>query len=210
MPPRCPHGVTLLPCVTVRCYCDAAASHNVCTTPKVASAVNVPAHAQSSRSGEGTAWASLNQDKAQEDDFQTQHTPVCHMMWWEDDGHQSSAKGRLQHSRGSPGQWTGYQLDIGEEEEMLVTVDPTWRATHWLQLVVQGISDDEVPWYNLVTPLMVGTKGAALSLAKHLLAIWRWSMRVQGQDICLPTPTVLNIGQFMTQEEVQGMVDNSL
>ena len=82
---------------------------------------------------------------------------------------------------------------------MLETVDPTWRTTHWLQLVVQGILDDEVPWYELVIPMMVGTEGAALSLAKHLLTIWQWSIKVQGQDVCLPAPTALNIGQFMTQ-----------
>ena len=131
-------------------------------------------------------------------------------MQWEDDGRRSSAEGRLEHSGGSPGQWTGYQIDIGEEEEMLDTVDPTWRATHWLQLAVQGISDDKVPWYDLITPLMVGTKGVVLLLAKHLLTIWRWSIRVQGQDVCPPAPMVLNIGQFMMQEEVHGTVDNSL
>ena len=75
---------------------------------------------------------------------------------------------------------------------MLETVDPTWQTTRWLQLAVQGILDDEVPWYEFIAPLM-----------------W-WSIRVQGQDICPPTPTVLNIGQFMTQDKVQGDVDNSL
>ena len=55
---------------------------------------------------------------------------------------------------------------------MLEMVDPTWKTTHWLQLVVQGILDDEVPWYEFVIPLTVGTEGAALSLAKHLLAVW--------------------------------------
>ena len=104
--------------------------------------------------------------------------PVCHVMWWEDDSRRSSAKGRLEHSGGSPGQQTGYQIDIGEEEEMLETVDPTRRATRWLQLAVQGILDDEVPWYDLITPLTVGTEGAALSLAKCLLAIWWWSIGV--------------------------------
>ena len=50
-------------------------------------------------------------------------------------------------ARGSPGQWTVYHLDIGEkEEETLETVEPTWRMTRWLQLVVQGISNDEVPY----------------------------------------------------------------
>ena len=176
----------------------------------MASAVNIPAHARSSCSGEGMAQTLLNQDKAQEDDFQTQHMPVHHVMWQENDSHQSSAKGRLQHSGGSPGQQTGYQLDIGEEEEMLETVDPSWRATRWLQLAVQGISDDEVPWYDLITPLTVGTEGVALSLAKCFLTIWQWSMKVQGWDVCPPTPTVLNIGQFMMWKEAQGMVDNSL
>ena len=89
-------------------------------------------------------------------------------------------------------------------------VDPTWRTTCWLQLAVQGISDDEVPWYELVIPLMVGTKGAALSLAKHLLIIWQWSVKVQGLDVCPPAPTALNIGQFMTWEEVLEKVDDSL
>ena len=85
---------------------------------------------------------------------------------------------------------------------MLESIDPTWRATHWLQLVVQGIVDDEVPWYELVIPLTSGVEGAALSLAKHLLVVWRWSIRVLGEDVCPPTPTALNIGQFMTKEEV--------
>ena len=89
---------------------------------------------------------------------------------------------------------------------MLETINPTQRPTCWLQLVVQGISDDEVPWYELVIPLTAGTKGAALLLAKCLLTGWRWSIKVLGQNICLPAPTALNIGQFMTKEEVvEGM-----
>ena len=101
-------------------------------------------------------------------------------------------------------------MNVGEEEAMLETIDPTWRPTHWLQLAVQGISDDEVPWYELVIPLTVGTEGAALSLAKHLLKVWRWSVKVLGQDVCHPAPTALNIGQFMTKEEVSEGVDESL
>ena len=156
------------------------------------------------------ARASLNQDKALEDDFQTQHMPVCHVMWQEDDGPRSSAEGRLEYCGGSLGQQTEYQIDIGEGKEMLETVDPTWRTTCWLQLVVQGISDDKVPWYELITPLTVGTEGVALLLAKCLLTIWWWSIKVQGRDVCLPAPTVLNIGQFMMREEVLEKVDNFL
>ena len=79
-PLRCPHGATLLPCATVRCYCGAAMPHDISTTPKVASVVNVPPpHAWSSHSGEGMALALLDQDEALEDNFQTQHTPVHHV-----------------------------------------------------------------------------------------------------------------------------------
>ena len=93
---------------------------------------------------------------------------------------------------------------------MLETVNTTWRTTHWLQLAVQGISDDEVLWYEFVTPLMVVAEGMALSLAKHLLTIWQWSIKVQGQDVCPPTLMAFSIRQFMTQEEAQGNEDNSL
>ena len=156
------------------------------------------------------ALASLDQDEALEDNFQTQHTPVCCIRWRGDSGSGSLAGGGLECARGSPGQWAAYHLDISEEEETLETADPTWRTTSWLQLAVQGISDDKVPWYECVTPLMSGAKGTALLLAKCLLAIWWWSLRVQGWDICPPTPTVLNIGQFMMWDEVQGEVDNLL
>ena len=145
-----------------------------------------PPHARSSHSSKGTALALLNQNEALEDDFQTQHMPVHHVRQRGDSGSRSSAGGGLECSRGGQGQWATYCLDIGEEEETLETVDPTWRTTCWLQLVVQGISDDGVPWYEYITPLMSGAEGTALSLAKCLLTIWRLSIRVQGWDICPP------------------------
>ena len=109
----------------------------------------------------------------------------------------------MEASRGSPS-WQPYlQVDAGEEEaETLESIDPHWRATCWLQVAVQGITEEEVPWYELVIPLMSGAEGTALSLAKHLLMVWRWSIRVCGEDACPPTPTILNISQFMTEEEV--------
>ena len=166
-------GVTTPPCTPLRCYCGAAASPNISTTPKVALAVNIPSHARSSHSGEGMARASLYEDDVWEDDFQSPHMLVHLVMWWEDDGHRCPAEGRPESSRGRPGQQTEYQVHIDEEGDMLEMVNPTWRTTHWLQLAVQGISDDEVPWYELIIPLMVGTEGMALSLAKCLLTIWQ-------------------------------------
>ena len=125
MPLRSHHGVTTPPCTPLRCYCGATTSPNINTTPKVASVVNIPCHAWSSHFGEGMAWASLNKDNVWEDDFQTPHTPVCCIMRWEDDSRRCPAKGRPESSRGSPGQRTGYQVDIGEEGDMLEMVDPT-------------------------------------------------------------------------------------
>ena len=60
---------------------------------------------------------------------------------------------------------------------MLECIDPDSRAMHWLQVAVQGIAE-EVPWYELVTLLMSGVEGMALSLAKGLLAAWWWNIKV--------------------------------
>ena len=73
-------------------------SPNISTMPKVASMVNIPSHAWSSHSGEGTARVSLDEDDVGEDDFQTLHTLVCHIMQWEDNGHRCTAEGRPESS----------------------------------------------------------------------------------------------------------------
>ena len=190
------------PCIPSRCHCRATLSPDGNTMLKLASAVNIPSHAWSSHSGGGMAWVSLNEEDAWENDFQTSHTPVHCIVRGEDSGCGEPADGRMEASRRSPSWRLGYQVDIGEEETMHESINPTWRPTHWLQLVVQGISDDEVPWYELVIPLTAGAESAALSLAKHLLVVWRWSIKLLGEDICPPTPTALNIRQFMTKEEV--------
>ena len=209
-PSRCHCGATVPSCMPSKCHYGATSSSDANTMPKLASAVNIPSHAWSSHSGGGMAQASLDDEDAWDDDFQTPHTPVHHMVRREDGGCREPVDGRMEASRGSPGWQPGYQIDIGEEETMLEIIDPTWRTICWLQLVVQGISDDEVPWYELAIPLMVGTEGAALSLAKCLLAVWRWSIKVLGQDVCLLAQTALNIRQFMTREEVSEGVDEPL
>ena len=87
---------------------------------------------------------------------------------------------------------------------MLECIDLHWRATHWPQVAVQGIAKEEVLWYELVTLLTLGAEGAALSLAKHFLMAWWWNIQVHGEDACPPALTILNIGQFMTDEEMAG------
>ena len=186
------------PCTPSRCHCRAALSPNANTMPKLASAVNVPSHVLSSHSYGEMAQASLDDEDTWEDDLQTPHMPVHCIVQWDAE----PATGRIEASRGSPSWHPCYQVDIGEEQVTLKSIDPTWRATCWLQLVVQSITNNEVPWYELVIPLTSGMEGAAQSLAKRLLVMWRWSLKVQGEGICPPTPTVLNIGHFMTTDEV--------
>ena len=114
---------------------------------------------------------------------------------------------RMEASGGSPAWQSFVQVDISEEEpETLEDIDLHGRATHWLQVAVQGTVEEEVPWYELVTPLTSGVEGAALSLAKHLLMAWRWNIKVCGEDDCPPALTVLNIGQFITNEKMVGGV----
>ena len=175
--------------------------------PKLTSAVNVLAYTQSSHSSGGMARASLDGKDTWEDDFQTQHTLVCHIAQQDGDSHGEPATERMEASRGSPSWQSFFEVDVGKEElETLECIDSHWRATHWLQVAVQDITEEEVPWYELVTLLMLGMEGVALSLAKHLLAAGQWNIKVCGEDDCPPALTVLNIGQFMTDEETAGGV----
>ena len=63
--------------------------------------------------------------------------------------------------------WQSFvQVNIGKEgPKTMEEIDPHWRAMQWLQIVVQVITDKEVPWYELVTPLTSGAEGVARSLA---------------------------------------------
>ena len=110
----------------------------------------------------------------------------------------------MEASRGSPAWQSFVQVDIGKEEpETLEEIDPHWRAQRWLQVAVQGIMD-KFPWHKLLTPLTSGVEGVAKSLAKHLVATWRWNVKVWGKGKCPPAPSILNIGQFIMDEEVAG------
>ena len=96
-------------------------------------------------------------------------------------------------------------MDIGKEEpETLEEIDPCWRAKQWLQVAIQGIMDKEVPWHELLAPLTSGVEGMARSLAKHLVAAWWWNIKVQREGECPLTSSVLNMGQFIMDEEAAG------
>ena len=112
------------------------------------------------------ARASLDNDEASEDDFQTLHSPALCIVRWDGGSLRELAMERMEASGGSPAWQSFFQVDIGEEEpKTLEDIDPHWRAMHRLQVAVQGIAEEEVPWYELVTPLTSGVEGVALSLA---------------------------------------------
>ena len=78
------------------------------------------------------------------------------------------------------------------------------RQQWWLEVAAQGIRDKEVPWHYLLTLLTSGAEGTTKVLAKCQVATWRWNIKVQGKGVCPPTPMVLNIGQFLTNQEMEG------
>ena len=117
------HGSS--PCMPSRCHCGATLSPDANTMLKLALAINVPSHARSSHSSKGMAQASLDDEDTWDGDFQTPHTPVHHVVWREDGSHREPVDGRMEASRRSPGWQPGYQVDIGEEETTLETIDPT-------------------------------------------------------------------------------------
>ena len=113
----------------------------------------------------------------------------------------------MEASRGSPAWQLFIQVDISEEEpKTLEEIDHHWRAKQWLQVAIQGITDKKVPWHELLTPLTSGVEGAARFLAKCLVTVWWWNIKVQGEGVCPPAPSIVNIGQFIMDEEVVGDV----
>ena len=55
-------------------------------------------------------------------------------------------------------------------------------------------------WWPLIHPLPDRGDAATLALACWLMAAWRWAITVSTSSICLPAPTVMNIGQFLDED----------
>ena len=76
------HSHSSPPNMPSRCHCGGPSSPDADTMPKLALAVNVPSYAWSSHSSGGMAQASLDNEDAWKDDFQTLHMPVhCVVQW---------------------------------------------------------------------------------------------------------------------------------
>ena len=167
--------------------------------------MSIPACAKSSCSAGGVAQALLDDDEDWEEDFQTPHTPIHCVVRREEGGQGEPVTKQMEASGGSPAWWLVALVDTGEEEpKTLEDINAHWRAQQWLQVAIQGIRDEEVPWHELLTPLPSGAEGMAKALAKHLVATWQWNVKVRGEGMCPSAPSVLNIGQFLTDQEVKG------
>ena len=86
------------PNTPLRCNCWEPSSQGADTMPKLASAVNLPSYAKSSHSGGGMARASLDE----EDDFQTPHMPVHHVVQCDRGSCGEPATERMEPAEGSP------------------------------------------------------------------------------------------------------------
>ena len=96
--------------------------------------------------------------------------------------------------------WRGWRL-LGRPQLAVIFPDGHWQG---------GAGDprghqSSLESHALATSSCLGHSfGVALSLAKHLLTARWWNIKVCGKDDCPPALTVLNIGQFMTNEEMAG------
>ena len=82
--------------------------------------------------------------------------------------------------------------------------DSTWEATKWLEACVETLREGDFLWWQLVALLMDAGTAGTWKLAKHFLAAWQWMVEVATTNFCLPTPTMLNIGQFLDEEPEEG------
>ena len=76
-------------------------------------------------------------------------------------------------------------------------IDPMWQTMRWLQNCKTSLDNQEISWWPLVSPLTDGSIATTKDLARWLMAAWKWVGAVSESPICPPTPTILNIRQFL-------------
>ena len=79
-------------------------------------------------------------------------------------------------------------------------VDLLWQTTSWLRSFEEQSEEDEPIWWPLICPLTDGSDAALLALAWQLMAALGWTIAVRTPLVCLPAPTIMNIGQFLNED----------
>ena len=82
--------------------------------------------------------------------------------------------------------------------------DPMWEVIKWLEVCIETLREEDVPWWQLVAPLMDAGITGTWKLAKHFLAMWQWMVEVATTNFCPPAPTMLNNGQFLDEKPEEG------
>ena len=96
------HSCCSPPNTPLKCHCWEPSSPGADTMLKLASAVNILSYAWSSCSSGGMARASLDKEDAWEDDFQTPHMLVYHVVWHDRGSRGELATERMEPAEGSP------------------------------------------------------------------------------------------------------------
>ena len=74
-----------------------------------------------------------------------------------------------------------------------------WYPTKWLEWHIEHLKDEDIPWWQLVAPMMNGGVEWTKELAKCLLAAWQWTFMVGMANFCPASLMMLNIGQFLDE-----------
>ena len=82
--------------------------------------------------------------------------------------------------------------------------DPMWEPTRWLKGHVKCLTHRDVPWWELVMPMMNGGTQGTKELAQQLLTTWQWTFVVGAADFCLLSPSVLRMRPWMSKTTQPG------
>ena len=151
-------------------------------------AVSVAPRATSSYSVEGAMAATLDHVKEEEEEISFHEFHAHHMQ----------VEGVSCQAGGS-----SWLLTPGPAMEIELA-DVTWRTARWLKDCESECRDEELVWWPLIHPLTAESDEAMCGLTGCLLAAWKWTLAAYKVPTCPPTPTVLNIGQFLDKAQAGG------
>ena len=159
----------------------AAPSPRACRAPALLSQVNVPPRKASSSSAKGATATSLDYYGEDEEDGSFHQFHACRVQL-----------GSPREEREAP----PHQVVCNFPS----VIDILWQTTRWLRSFEEQCEEDEPMWWPVIHPLTDGGDAAKLALVCQLMAAWRWAITISTSPICLPAPTVMNIGQFLDED----------
>ena len=74
-------------------------------------------------------------------------------------------------------------------------LDPMCQTTKWLEASGGNLGEEDITWWLLLLPLTDGSNAATKELAKCLVAMWRWMVKVSTMP---PMPTCSHSAEHWT------------